>query len=603
MSKESPFKVNKEHTRAAMKRFWGFTKGYRILTIICPFMIFLDVIIELKIPEAMGKVVDILYQFETVTDTDFLWSELSKRLIEMLLLCAFTLLIGYLASRCSAIASMGFGANLRRALFNKAQDLSFENIDKIKISSLITRMTSDVSMCQNVYKNTIVTFIKGPFMLITALSYSINISKELSSVLFVALPSIVIVLVIMGYIAVPVFRKMLKKTDEFNGTLRGNINGIRVVKSFVREEHEKSNFDKINVEVMQMNVRTQKLMLYMTPAIMLIIYGCMVFALWRGTGLIIEGNTNLTPGKMTTFISYITQVISSVMTVLLVFMSMIMAKASIGRIGEVFAEEPAINDHGNDESLKLIDGSIEYRNVSFSYSADAVKNVLSDINLTVNSGETVGIIGATGSAKSTLIQLIPRLYDPSEGEVLVGGRNVKEYTFENLRNEIAVVLQQNMLFSGTIKENIRWGDFDATDEQIEDAARDAQAHDFISEFEKGYDTELGQGGNTVSGGQRQRICIARALLKKPKILIFDDSTSAVDTATDSKIRMALRSEKYAGITKIIIAQRITSIMDADRIVVIDDGRIIGTGTHDELTKNNEVYNEIFVSQQEGVLAQ
>ena len=603
MSKESPFKVNKEHTRAAMKRFWGFTKGYRILTIICPFMIFLDVIIELKIPEAMGKVVDILYQFETVTDTDFLWSELSKRLIEMLLLCAFTLLIGYLASRCSAIASMGFGANLRRALFNKAQDLSFENIDKIKISSLITRMTSDVSMCQNVYKNTIVTFIKGPFMLITALSYSINISKELSSVLFVALPSIVIVLVIMGYIAVPVFRKMLKKTDEFNGTLRGNINGIRVVKSFVREEHEKSNFDKINVEVMQMNVRTQKLMLYMTPAIMLIIYGCMVFALWRGTGLIIEGNTNLTPGKMTTFISYITQVISSVMTVLLVFMSMIMAKASIGRIGEVFAEEPAINDHGNDETLKLIDGSIEYRNVSFSYSADAVKNVLSDINLTVNSGETVGIIGATGSAKSTLIQLIPRLYDPSEGEVLVGGRNVKEYTFENLRNEIAVVLQQNMLFSGTIKENIRWGDFDATDEQIEDAARDAQAHDFISEFEKGYDTELGQGGNTVSGGQRQRICIARALLKKPKILIFDDSTSAVDTATDSKIRMALRSEKYAGITKIIIAQRITSIMDADRIVVIDDGRIIGTGTHDELTKNNEVYNEIFVSQQEGVLAQ
>ena len=603
MSKESPFKVNKEHTRAAMKRFWGFTKGYRILTIICPFMIFLDVIIELKIPEAMGKVVDILYQFETVTDTDFLWSELSKRLIEMLLLCAFTLLIGYLASRCSAIASMGFGANLRRALFNKAQDLSFENIDKIKISSLITRMTSDVSMCQNVYKNTIVTFIKGPFMLITALSYSINISKELSSVLFVALPSIVIVLVIMGYIAVPVFRKMLKKTDEFNGTLRGNINGIRVVKSFVREEHEKSNFDKINVEVMQMNVRTQKLMLYMTPAIMLIIYGCMVFALWRGTGLIIEGNTNLTPGKMTTFISYITQVISSVMTVLLVFMSMIMAKASIGRIGEVFAEEPAINDHGNDETLKLIDGSIEYRNVSFSYSADAVKNVLSDINLTVNSGETVGIIGATGSAKSTLIQLIPRLYDPTEGEVLVGGRNVKEYTFENLRNEIAVVLQQNMLFSGTIKENIRWGDFDATDEQIEDAARDAQAHDFISEFEKGYDTELGQGGNTVSGGQRQRICIARALLKKPKILIFDDSTSAVDTATDSKIRMALRSEKYAGITKIIIAQRITSIMDADRIVVIDDGRIIGTGTHDELTKNNEVYNEIFVSQQEGVLAQ
>ena len=337
MSKQSPFKVNKEHTRAAVKKFLSFTKGYRILTIICPFMIFIDVIIELKIPEAMGNVVDLLYQFETITDTDYLWSELSKRLIEMLLICAFTLIIGYLASRCSAIASMGFGANLRRALFNKTQDLSFENIDKIKISSLITRMTSDVSMCQNVYKNTIVTFIKGPFMLITALSYSLSISKELSSVLFVALPAIVIVLIILGYLAVPLFKKMLKKTDEFNGTLRGNINGIRVVKSFVREEHEKSKFYKINREVMEMNVRSQKLILYMTPAIMLIIYGCMVFALWRGTGLIIEGKSNLTPGKMTTFISYITQVLSSVMTVLLVFMSMIMAKASIGRIGEVFA--------------------------------------------------------------------------------------------------------------------------------------------------------------------------------------------------------------------------------------------------------------------------
>ena len=604
MSKEkSPFKVNKEHTKAAMKRFIGFTKGYRILTIICPFLIFLDVIIEIEIPKAMGKVVDILYKFETASVTDSLWGELSKELISMLLLCAFTLVVGYLAARCSAIASMGFGANLRRELFNKTQDLSFENINKLKISSLITRMTSDVSSVQNVYKNTIVTFIKGPFMLITALGYSLSISKELSSVLFIALPAIVIVLGIMGYLAVPIFRKMLKKTDEFNGTLRGNINGIRVVKSFVREEHEKSKFDKINKEVLEMNVRSQKLMLYMSPAIMLIIYGCMVFAMWRGSALIIEGKTGLTPGDMTTFISYITQVISSVMTVLLVFMSMIMAKASIGRIGEVFAEEPAINDKGNDESLKVSDGSIEFRNVTFKYSEEAVKNILTDVNLTINSGETVGIIGATGSAKSTLIQLIPRLYDSTEGEVFVGGRNVKEYTFENLRSEISVVLQENLLFSGTIADNIRWGNFDASEEQMYEAAKDAQAHEFITGFEKGYDTELGQGGNTVSGGQRQRICIARALLKKPKIIIFDDSTSAVDTATDAKIRMALRSDRYEGITKIIIAQRITSIMDADRIIVIDDGKIVSTGTHEELIKSSEIYNEIFVSQQEGVLAQ
>ena len=603
MSKQSPFKVNKEHTRAAMKRFIGFTKGYRILTIICPFLIFLDVIIEIEIPKAMGKVVDILYKFETVTNTDTLWSELAQRLIEMLLLCGFTLIIGYLAARCSAIASMGFGANLRRELFYKTQDLSFDNIDKLKISSLITRMTSDVSMCQNVYKNTIVTFIKGPFMLITALGYSLSISKELSSVLFIALPAIVIVLGIMGYLAVPIFKKMLKKTDEFNGTLRGNINGIRVVKSFVREDYEKKNFDRINKEVLEMNVRSQKLMLYMSPAIMLIIYGCMVFAMWRGTGIIIEGKTGLTPGDMTTFISYITQVISSVMTVLLVFMSMVMAKASIGRIGEVFAEEPAINDKGNDENLKLNDGSIEFRNVSFKYSEEAVKNILTDVSLKINSGETVGIIGSTGSSKSTLIQLIPRLYDATEGDVFVGGNNVKEYTFENLRSEISVVLQQNVLFSGTIGENIRWGDFDATEEQLQQAAMDAQAHEFIQGFEKGYDTELGQGGNTVSGGQRQRICIARALLKKPKIIILDDSTSAVDTATDAKIRMALRSERYEGITKIIIAQRITSIMDADRIIVIDDGKIVSTGTHEELIKSSEIYNEIFVSQQEGVLAQ
>ncbi len=603
MSKQSPLKVNKEHTKAAMKQFLSFTKGYRILTIICPFMIFFDVIIELKIPEAMGNVVDILYMFETVSDTDYLWSELTEKMIEMLALCAFTLVIGYFAARCSAIASMGFGANLRRSLFNKTQDLSFENIDKIKISSLITRMTSDVSMCQNVYKNTIVTFIKGPFMLITALSYSVEISKELSSVLFIALPAIVITLIIMGYIAVPLFKKMLKKTDEFNATLRDNINGIRVVKSFVREEHEKSKFDKINREVMEMNVRSQKLMLYMTPAIMLIIYGCMVFALWRGTGIIIEGETDLTPGEMTTFISYITQVISSVMTVLIVFMSMIMAKASIGRIGEVFAQKPAVTDDGNDEKLKVEDGSIVFKNVSFKYSDEAVKDILADVNLEIKSGETIGIIGATGSAKSTLVQLIPRLYDPYQGEVLVGGRNVKEYTFENLRCEIAVVLQQNTLFSGTIKDNIRWGDFDADDDKIIQAAKDAQAHEFISEFENGYDTELGQGGNTVSGGQRQRICIARALLKKPKIIILDDCTSAVDTATDTKIRMALRSERYSGITKIIIAQRITSIMDADRIIVIDDGKIAQTGTHDELVKSSEIYKEIFVSQQEGVLAQ
>lgn len=586
------------------KRFLSFTKGYRILTLICPIMVFLDVIIDLQIPEAMGNVVDILYKIGQEGYTpEMIRSQLMINLLKMLALCAATLVVGYIASRCSAIASMGFGANLRRELFNKIQDLSFENIDKMKISSLITRMNNDVSSIQGVYSNTIVTFIKGPFMLITALIYALEISRDLSVIFAFALPAIVIVLCVMGIIAVPLFKKMLEKTDKFNGVLRGNINGIRVVKSFVREEHEKQKFDKANRELMKMDVRTQKIMLYMTPVIMFVIYACMIFAMWRGSDIILMGNGDLTPGQMTTFVAYISQVLSSMMTVMLVVLSMFMAKASVSRIGEVFKQEPSVNDKDADENAKVENAGIEFRNVSFKYDSTAVKNILENINLKIEPGETVGIIGGTGSAKSTLVHLIPRLYDATEGEVLVGGRNVKDYKFVNLRKEISVVLQQNVLFSGSIMENIRWGDPSATDEQVVEAAKAAQAHEFISEFEKGYDTELGQGGNTVSGGQRQRICIARAILSKSKIIILDDSTSAVDTSTDAKIRAALRSEKFAGTTKIIIAQRITSIMDADRIVVMEDGKIVGTGTHEELAKNNEIYHEIFVSQQEGVLAQ
>ena len=585
------------------KRLLSYTKGYRILSIICPIMIFIDVQIELQIPKVMGEVITLLYSIGTEGITmEAVRSQLISKLIEMLLLCAFTLFVGYIAARCSSIASMGFGANLRRELFFKIQSLSFENIDKLKISSLITRMTNDVSSIQSVYSQTIVIFIKGPFMLVSALIEARRISTELSVVFYAALPAIVIVLTAMAVMAVPLFKKMLKATDRFNGTLRGNINGIRVVKSFVREEHEKNKFHDINTEVMKLNVKAQKIVLLITPAIMIVIYGCLIFSMLRGSKLIIDG-TGMEIGEMTAFTNYISQVLSSFMTIIMVFISMIMAKASLDRIKEVFNEEPSINDNGADESLKVKDGSIEFRNVTFKYGEKAVKNSLENIDIKIESGETVGIIGATGASKSTLIQLIPRIYDATEGEVIVGGENVKNYTFKNLREEISVVLQQNLLFSGSIKENIRWGKLTATDEEIEKAARAAEAHDFITEFEKGYDTELGQGGNNISGGQRQRICIARALIRRPKILIFDDCTSAVDTATDAKIRAALRGDDYKNITKLIIAQRITSIMDADRIIVIDGGKIDSVGTHEELLTKSEIYHEIFVSQQEGVLAQ
>ena len=581
------------------KKLLSFVKGYRILAILTPILVFVDAVIEIRLPKLMGNIVNLLYTVDANNR-----HALNMKLLQMLGFCFLTLVIGYIAARCSAISSMGFGANLRRALFNKVQDLSFENIDKIKVSSLITRMTSDANMIQSMFSSILVIFVKGPYLLILALVEAIRISSKLSSIFYVIVPAIIVVLVGMGFILVPLFKGMLEKTDKFNATVRGNINGIRVVKAFVREEHEKEKFEDINTGLAKANIKAQKMVLMLSPSLMLIIYGCMVLTLYRGSRLIIfEQESGLTIGELSAFTAYISQVISSLMTVLMSFVTMVMAKASIKRVGEIFNAEPTVKDDEGDESLKVEDGSVEFKNVSFKYDKDVEKNILEDVSLRIESGETIGIIGATGSAKSTLVQLIPRLYEATEGEVLVGGRNVKDYKFKNLRDEVSVVMQQNILFSGTIKENIRWGRPEATDEEVEYAAKCAVAHDFIMEKEKGYDTELGQGGNTVSGGQRQRLCIARALLKKPKILIFDDSTSAVDTATDAKIKAALKEEAYKGITKIIIAQRITSILECDRIVVIDNGRISGVGTHAELKENNEIYKEIFVSQLEGVLAQ
>lgn len=581
------------------KKLCSFIKGYWILTILTPILVFADAIIEIELPKLMGNVTDLLYAVDQQGK-----GPLYLKLLEMLGFCLLTLVIGYIAARCSAIASMGFSTNLRGALFNKVQDLSFENIDKIKISSLITRMTSDVSMIQSMFSSLLVQFIKGPYILILALINAVRLSAKLSHVFYVVVPTIIVVLVVMGFMLVPMFKNMLEKTDKFNGTIRGNVNGIRVVKSFVREEYEKEKFEDANMGLAKANLKAQKMVLMLSPALMFIIYGCMVMTLYRGSKLIIfEPESGLTIGELSAFTTYISQVITSLMTVLMAFVQMVMARASIKRVGEIFNAEPTVKDDDGDENATVENGNIEFKNVSFKYDLAAEKNILDNVSFQIDSGETIGIIGATGSAKSTLIQLIPRLYDVTDGEVLVSGRNVKEYKFKNLRDEVSIVMQHNVLFSGTIKDNIRWGKLDATDEEVIHAAKCAQAHDFIMEKENGYDTELGHGGNTVSGGQRQRLCIARALLKKPKILVLDDSTSAVDTTTDSKIKAALRTEEFDGITKIIIAQRITSIMDCDRIIVVDNGRIGGIGTHDELKNSNEIYREIFISQQEGVLAQ
>lgn len=583
-----------------VKRIFKFLKGYRIIAVLTPILVFIDAVIEIKLPELMGNIIDEIYALGGNGNM----KSLGSALWQMLGLCLLTLVIGYIAARLSAISSMGLTANMRGALFNKVQDLSFENIDNIKISSLITRMTSDVRMITSMFTSILTTFVKGPYLLILALIKAIKISSVLSQAFYVVVPAIIVALVVLGFLIVPMFKEMLESTDNFNATVRGNINGIRAVKVFVREDYENEKFEKANVALAKANVKAQRMVLFMTPVLMFIIYGCMVITLYRGSNLIIfKPESGLTTGQLTAFVSYISQVISSLMTVLMAFVTIAVARASLKRVGEIFDTEPTLKDDDASEDVKVENGDIEFKNVSFKYNKDSEKNILTDISFKIKSGETVGIIGATGSAKSTIVQLIPRLYEADSGEVLVGDRNVKEYKFDNLRNEVSVVLQQNILFSGSIKDNIRWGKTDATDEEIIHAAKCAQAHGFITEKEHGYDEEIGQGGSTVSGGQRQRLCIARALLKKPKIMIFDDVTSAVDTATDSKIKEALRSDEFKDITKVIIAQRITSIMDSDRIIVVDDGKISGIGTHDELKENNEIYREIFVSQQEGVLAQ
>lgn len=516
----------------------------------------------------------------------------------LLLLAMVSLTFGALSGRYCAVASSGFAKNLRKDMYYKIQDYSFANIDKFSSSSLITRMTTDVMNVEMSYMMIIRTAVRSPFMLIFSMFMAFSINAKMALIFLCTTPILAIGLSLIMSKAIPFFNKIFKKYDKMNESVEENINGMRVVKSYVREEFEKEKFHKASTSVRDDFIKAEKIIAFNGPLMNFCVYAGLISIYAVGASLIINSNEQLL--KMTelqSFMTYSFQMLMSLMMLSMIMVQMIMSVASMKRIAEVINEKPSIVSPENAKT-EVKNGEIEFKNVSFKYSEKAEKFALSDINLKINSGETVGIIGSTGSSKTSLVQLIPRLYDVSDGSVTVGGVDVKEYNLDCLRNSVAMVLQKNVLFSGTIKENMRWGNKDATDEEIISACKLAQADEFIQTFPDKYDTFIEQGGVNVSGGQKQRLCIARALLKKPKILILDDSTSAVDTKTDALIRKAFK-EYIPETTKIIIAQRIASVQDADKILIMDGGTITACGSHDELLASNEIYQELYVSQNKG----
>ena len=573
-----------------LKKLASYVKEYKKDSILTPIFVVLEVIMEVIIPLLMARIIDVGIQNG---DVHYIL-EMGVLLIVSAIL---SLTFGMLSGRFAAKASAGYAKNLRKAMFHKIQDYSFENIDKFSTSSLVTRMTTDVTNVQMAFQMIIRILVRGPMMLIFALIMVMTISMKLSAIFFVAIPVLGAILFYIAIKAHPNFERVFKKYDKLNRVVQENVSAIRVVKAYVRESFEEKKFKEVNDEVYENFKKAEKIVAFNGPVMQFTIYTCILLISWIGSQLIVGGEMGT--GQLSSIITYAWQILASLMMLSFVFVMIIMAQSSAERIIEVIDEEPTIKD--NEKSIKEVkDGSIKFENVSFQYSDEQKddKFALENINLDIKAGETIGIIGGTGSSKSTLVQLIPRLYDVTKGSVKVGGVDVKDYEIHALRDAVAMVLQKNVLFSGTIAENLRWGDKNAEQEELENACKLAQADGFIKEFPSKYDTVLDQGGTNVSGGQKQRICIARALLKKPKILILDDSTSAVDTKTDALIRKAFK-EEIPNTTKIIIAQRVSSIEDADKIIVLNEGKIDGIGTSEELLKTNEIYREVYESQTKG----
>lgn len=569
-------------------------REYKTASILSPIFVTIEVVLECLIPFVIAQLINVIDQTSPAAiDMGKVWMY-GGILIAM---AVVSLATGALAGAACARASAGFAKNVRKDMFYNIQTFSFENIDKFSTPSLVTRMTTDVWNLQMAYMMIVRIAVRCPVMIIFAAVMAFVLGGNLAWIFLAVIPVLVILLMIIMWKALPLFQKVFKKYDNLNESIQENIKGIRVVKSYVREDYEKQKFNRAADDVCKDFTRAERLLAWNSPIMQFCFYGVICAVLYIGAYIIMDSAGSTTTGEVSQLIVYGMQILASLMMFSMVFAMIVMSLESARRICEILNEKSTL-DNPENPIYEVSDGSIEFENVSFKYASNAEKNVLEGINLHIASGETIGIIGGTGSSKTSLVNLISRLYDVSEGSVKVGGHDVREYDLETLRNQVAVVLQKNVLFSGTIKENLRWGNKEATDEQLVEACKLAQADDFIQSFPEKYDTYIEQGGTNVSGGQKQRLCIARALLKNPKVIILDDSTSAVDTHTDALIRKAFR-EYIPTTTKIIIAQRISSVQDADRIIVLEGGKINGIGTHEELLKSNKIYAEVYYSQVKG----